>query len=173
MTFKFSDYKSLSPDIKKMATSLWVSEILYQSKSQNINQFINNLGAGRHVEASTIYLPKKGYWYKKHKGESIKQKIPFDRIQKVYPEANRLLCHPLWFLLNLKKATHNDLINIIEALPPEIGSKILRLKNGQYEFIELRQSITSLNSLDALVVSLVYHIRGISKPKEEIGRAHV
>jgi hypothetical protein len=170
MTFKFSDYKKLSPDIKKLATCLWVSEILYQSKNQNIHQLMKYLKAGTHEETTTNFLPKKGYWYKKHKGESIAQQTPFNRIQIIYPEANRLLCHPLWFLLNLEKATHTDLINLIEALPPEISSKVLRLKNGQYEFIELRRSITSLNSLDALVVSLVYHIKDMQGPRKELHR---
>ena len=155
--YTFNEYKKLPKEIKAMATSLWVSEIQYLSGCDKLNRLPEKLQALEKTNFDLAQQQKNNTWYNYSAKRVLSDIHLFNRIGKLFPAANELLLHPLWFLLDCDKTDHTSLILIARGLSPETSNRILERKDGTFRFKKIKKSICYENSLDAMVASLLLY----------------
>lgn len=140
-----------------MATSLWVSEIQYLSGCDKLNRIPEKLQELEKTNFDLAQQQKNNTWYNYSAKRVLSDIHLFNRIGKLFPEANELLLHPLWFLLDSDKTDHNSLIQIARGLSPEISNRILERRDGKFGFKKIKKNICYENSLDAMVASMLIY----------------
>lgn len=152
------EYAPLPTSTKICSQQLWVAELLTLTNQPNINQ----LGIFLAKQFPTICQRKKHskYFYKKQRGETIRdQHFVFD-LDKKLPGTARMLFNPLWALLANKQLTEAEALAYAEYFPPSIRRFFMRQNFSSLKYD--RKSIYSLagsNSIDGLAALLLLYLR--------------
>lgn len=151
------DYFSLEPDVMSLATSMWAGEVLYLSNAPSINQipdYLAKVGDNRNVESRK----RSKYWYKKMDGQRLRTQAEIAKIDRILPGTGRILCHPVWSLLESKQLTSNRLLQIASKLPFNLQRQILNNCQTAIRPPRSLNKILTNTNLDGLCALLLLYL---------------
>jgi len=151
----FSEYQKLKPDIKILATSFWVLELLLITNAENRNQLPKVIEKYLGIKGYGELKQDQDYFYNKWKGIQHKTSAEIDRINNKIKGSSRAIYHPLWSLLSKDELTNDILLALASRLPPKI-QKVLLDENG-IEIISPIEQVKNMHSFDALLALLIFH----------------
>lgn len=154
----FYHYKAFSKELKSIATSLWVSELMLRTKSRTIYELPIKLSSLEEDFRDGTSEQESKFWYKKYNGKPLRNDSQVRRVEQLLPKSSYIIYHPLWILLNLDTVALSELILTATELPPKICHRIVDETDGMYALKCPRKELAFENSLDAFTAAFILHL---------------
>lgn len=154
----FYHYKAFSKELKSIATSLWVSELMLRTKSRTIYELPIKLSSLEEDFRDGTSEQESKFWYKKYNGKPLRNDSQVRRVEQLLPKSSYIIYHPLWILLNFDTVALSELILTATELPPKICHRIVDETDGMYALKCPRKELAFENSLDAFTAAFILHL---------------
>jgi len=120
----FFEYQRLPEHIKRMATQLWVMEVMYCCQATTVNQIPFKLEKELSISGYAHRKQSQKFWYLKIDGQVIKSDSVFVLIGKKYPSTIDVLLSPFWLLLSQTNLTKADVLRLSDRLSIELKDRL-------------------------------------------------